>query len=205
MKAHNRNKILRNGNYISKSKDLLYQGLTVVACVSLLTVFISPLIVNSGVSHAQEEIQLVSANPRIIEVIEVEKPLEIDEMSLFIDQAVNEFLPTHKSESLMIMHCLAHRENGHAANNKCGDSGLACGPFQFHEATWVRMRGQMIKAGLASEIGDRYDKKEAARTTAWAISNGNAREWGPISRDSKGSNYAACQTPSWYKEAYATK
>ncbi len=205
MKAHNRNKILRNGNYISKAEDALYKGLTVVACVSLLTIFISPLIVRSGVSHAQEEIPLVSANPRPIQIVEVEKPLQIDEMSLYIDEAVSEFLPTHKSESLMIMHCLAHRENGHAASDKCGDSGLACGPFQFHQETWVRMRKQMIKAGFASEIGDRYDKKQSARTTAWAISNGNAREWGPINRDSKGNDYAACQTPSWYKEDYATK
>lgn len=125
-----------------------------------------------------------------------------DEMSSYISQAVQELLPTHKSESLMIMHCLAHRENGHAANNHCGDSGLACGPFQYHQETWVRMRKQMIKEGKATEIGDRYDKKESARTTAWAINHGNALEWGPILRDSEGSNYAACQTPSWYsKEA----
>lgn len=121
-------------------------------------------------------------------------------MSVYISQAVQEFLPKYKSESLMIMHCLAHRENGHAANRHCGDSGKACGPFQFHQPTWEGYRKLMIKAGLATEIGDRYDKKESARTTAWAISTNRAYAWGPILRDSEGSNYAACQTPSWYRK-----
>lgn len=122
---------------------------------------------------------------------------ETDDMSIYISQAVQEFLPTHKSESLMIMHCLAHRENGHAANRNCGDSGKACGPFQFHQPTWEGYRKLMIKEGKATEIGDRYDKKESARTTAWAIAGGRETAWGPIARDLKGSDYATCQAPSW--------
>ena len=126
------------------------------------------------------------------------KTYEPDDMSIYISEAVQEFLPTHKSESLMIMHCLAHRENGHAANRNCGDSGASCGPFQYKQETWNRMRRQMIKAGFATETGDRYDKKESARTTAWAINNGNAKEWGPIMRDAQGSDFASCPVPSWY-------
>lgn len=122
-----------------------------------------------------------------------------DDMSVFISQAVQEFLPKHKSEALMLMHCLAHRENGHAGNpNGFGDGGLAGGPYQFHQATWLRMRKQMIAQGVANEIGDRMDKQESTRTTAWAIANGRALEWGPILRDSKGNDFASCQTPSWY-------
>jgi len=124
-----------------------------------------------------------------------------DDMSIFISQAVQEFLPKHKSESLMLMHCLAHRENGHAGNpNGFGDGGLAGGPYQFHQATWLRMRKQMIAQGVATEIGDRMDKNESTRTTAWAIANGRALEWGPILRDSKGSDFATCQKPSWYSK-----
>lgn len=120
--------------------------------------------------------------------------------SVEIDKAVQEFLPARYSEALMIMHCLAHRENGHGGNPDAhGDNGLAGGPFQFHQATWNRMRGQMIKAGYATELGSRYDFKESARTTAWALANGRAKEWGPILRDSKGSDFATCQTPSWSK------
>lgn len=131
-------------------------------------------------------------------IVTHEDKYEVDDMSVYISEAVQEFLPKYKSESLMIMHCLAHRENGHAANRNCGDSGKACGPFQFHQPTWESYRKIMIKAGLATEIGDRYDKKESARTTAWAISTGRAYAWGPILRYSEGSNYAACQSPSWY-------
>lgn len=115
--------------------------------------------------------------------------------SMYIEDAVNEFLPDHKSESLMIMHCLAHRESGHGASNAHGDNGLAGGPFQFHEATWTRMRKQM-----GEPLSTRYDFKESARTTAWAIANGRALEWGPILRASQGSSYASCQVPSWYKK-----
>ena len=140
------------------------------------------------------------------EVTQVEaeyvKPLVIDtretNISSLIEDAVNEFLPNRKSESLMIMHCLAHRESGHGASNAHGDGGLAGGPFQFHEATWQRMRNQMIKQGVASELSTRYDLKEAIRTTAWAIKEGRALEWGPILRDSNGNDYASCQKPSWY-------
>lgn len=119
-------------------------------------------------------------------------------ISYIIEDSVDEFLPNHKSESLMIMHCLAHRESGHGASNAHGDNGMAGGPFQFWEDTWIRMRNQMIKQGYADEIGSRYDLKESIRTTTWAIKNGNAKEWGPILRDSNGSDYASCQTPSWY-------
>ncbi len=135
-----------------------------------------------------------------IELGEVPAPtIAPDDMSIYISQAVQEFLPKHKSESLMLMHCLAHRENGHAGNpNGFGDGGLAGGPYQFHQATWVRMRKQMIAQGVATEIGDRMDKNESTRTTAWAIANGRALEWGPILRDSKGNDFASCQTPSWY-------
>jgi len=129
------------------------------------------------------------------------KPLVIDtrdtDISSLINDAVNEFLPEHKSESLMIMHCLAHRESGHGVSNSHGDGGLAGGPMQFHEATWQRMRKQMIKQGYAIDIGSRYDLKESIRTTAWAIKEGRALEWGPILRDSKGSDFASCQTPSF--------
>ncbi len=112
----------------------------------------------------------------------------------YIELAVDEFLPKRRSESLMIMHCLAHRESGHGSSTAHGDNGLAGGPFQFHQATWIRMRKQM-----GEPESSRYDFKEAARTTAWAIANGRALEWGPILRASNGSSFAACQKPSWYK------
>ncbi len=137
-----------------------------------------------------------------IELGEVPAPtIAPDDMSVYISQAVQEFLPKHKSEALMLMHCLAHRENGHAGNpNGFGDGGLAGGPYQFHQATWLRMRKQMIAQGVATEIGDRMDKNESTRTTAWAIANGRALEWGPILRDSKGNDFASCPVPHWYKK-----
>lgn len=153
--------------------------------------------------------EIVSNSPELVETMQTAgeatpQPVQAiapDDMSIYISQAVQEFLPKHKSEALMLMHCLAHRENGHAGNpNGFGDGGLAGGPYQFHQATWLRMRKQMIAQGVATEIGDRMDKNESTRTTAWAIANGRALEWGPILRDSKGSDFATCQKPSWYSK-----
>lgn len=132
-----------------------------------------------------------------------DKQVDPKEISVFIDQAVQEFLPTHYSESMMIMHCLAHRENGHASNlDAHGDNGKAGGAFQFWESTWIRMRKAMIADGVAEELGSRYDVKEAARTTAYAISKGWGKEWGPIYRKARGEERATCQVPSWYVERF---
>lgn len=139
---------------------------------------------------------LSPVNNNSIQAVYVTEPYK--SIDTIVDSAVYTFLPTHQSESKMIMHCLLHRESGHGASNARGDGGLAIGPLQFHQSTWDRMRKAMIKDGKATEIGSPLDLEAAIYTTAYAISKGWAREWGPILRNSKGSNYAACQTPSWY-------
>jgi len=119
----------------------------------------------------------------------------------YVGRAVDEFFTGHlRSEARMIMHCLLHRESGHAASNKRGDGGLAIGPMQFQQETWNRMRGQMIKAGLATDISSPENLEQSIRTTAWALKNGRGREWGPIYRELKGSDFATCPAPSWSKE-----
>lgn len=154
---------------------------------------IKPTMVFAPVVNAQELVTTrVRVEDRTDSLALVATPSEL------IEQAVDEFLPTHKSESLMIMHCLAHREARHGESKAMGDNGLAGGPFQFHEATWIRMRKQMTDSGLSHEVGSRFDFKESARTTAWAIKSGRSKEWGPILRSSKGSTYATCPVPSWY-------
>lgn len=97
------------------------------------------------------------------------------------------------------MHCLASKESKHAFDKGHGDGGLAGGPFQFHEATWERMRRQMIKDGYATEIGTRYDLGEAASTVAYAFKKGWAREWGPILRFVNGTYGSKCELPTVLK------
>ena len=206
-RAHNKGKVLRK--YLTHStyehpfehKAAIYQTLfvftlTVAACLGA-----------AAYGRLNEPQELISPIPvhAYTETKVVEKEVIIDKnenVDTWIGDAVDEFLPNHKSEARMIMHCLAHREAGHRGtgpDDPHGDGGRAGGGMQFHEATWNRMRKQMIAQGHAAEIGSRYDYKEAIRTTAWAIANGRALEWGPILRDSKGSRFAACQVPSWYK------
>lgn len=166
--------------------------------VLLLTYFTTRLVANLAVFHPVQSLAKSDLEVRVVEKVII-KEIPAENISTWISDAVNQYLPTHKSESLMILHCLAHRESGHGASKAQGDGGLAGGGFQFHEATWQRMRGQMLKAGLITEIGSRFDLKQATYTTAWAIANGRALEWGPALRYSKGNMFAACQTPSWYK------
>lgn len=160
---------------------------SVVTALSLLSM------VRKSEAKASPEVQTIT------EYVTVEKTVKEENESTMIHDAVMEFLPKRKSEALMIMHCLAHRENGHNGNPSAhGDGGKAGGPFQFHQPTWEGYRKEMIKAGVATEIGSRYDFKESSRTTAWAIANGRAKAWGPLARHSNGSKYATCQFPSWY-------
>ncbi len=171
--------------------------LAIIATGLILWTYGEVKIIKSTIPFSPLGTMSVQAQESAVETIVETPKYQADDMSVYISEAVQEFLPTHKSESLMIMHCLAHRENGHAANRNCGDSGKACGPFQFHQPTWEGYRKLMIKEGVATEMGDRYDKKESARTTAWAIAGGRETAWGPIARDIKGSDYATCQAPSW--------
>jgi hypothetical protein len=78
------------------------------------------------------------------------------------------------------LHCLAHKENNHHANNNKGDSGLASGMYQFHQATWLGFRKIMMQKGLITEIGNRDNDRQAIETTAWALANGRENNWGPI-------------------------
>ena len=197
-RPHNKGLVLRHyighSRYEHSSDRVIGRYQTVIALSSF--VILSLLIM-----QLRPERVVVKAKT---EVVTQEKTVVIDKnenVDTWIGEAVNEFLPTHSSEARMIMHCLAHRENGHGSNPDAhGDGGLAGGPFQFHEDTWVRMRKEMMKDGHAQDIGSRYDFKESARTTAYAIQKGWAREWGPILRDSKGNTFASCQTPSWYRK-----
>lgn len=137
-----------------------------------------------------------------VKAYEVEVPIGED-VDVWVGKYVDKYFEGYKrSEMRMIMHCLLHRESGHQAHDATGphgDGGRAGGSLQYHQPTWERMRKQMIKEGLAEEIGSRYDMEAAIETTVWAIKAGRAKEWGPILRDSKGSTFASCQTPSWYK------
>ena len=80
------------------------------------------------------------------------------------------------------LYCLYWKESRNGRNNGHGDNGMAGGPMQFWEETYTRMRTRMIDLGITQELGDRYNLKTAIETTAWAINNGYALEWGPILR-----------------------
>jgi len=114
-----------------------------------------------------------------------------------------QLIPTRgrQSETIGIMQCLLNRESQHTEmdeNTHHGDNGMAGGSLQYWEETWVGYRKLMIKEGLITEIGSRYDAEQAVFTTVWAINSGRAKAWGPIFRDMNGTPGRNCSTPSWY-------
>lgn len=155
-----------------------------------------------GELAAQAKTEFVSPLPEHPPIIlERQVPVEVPQEDIdtwvgeYTDQYFNDY---RRSEVRMIMHCLLHRESGHASSDAHGDNGKAGGPLQFWNDTWVRMRTQMIKQGKTNEIGSRYDHEQAIHTAIWAIANGHALEWGPVNRYAQGSDFATCQVPSWY-------
>lgn len=90
--------------------------------------------------------------------------------------------PSEVNHIKVLLHCLLFRETGYGSNKGHGDNGKAGGPLQFHQPTWDSYRKIMQQRGLVTEIGSRYDMAQAIETTAWAISDGRAKAWGPVLR-----------------------
>lgn len=80
------------------------------------------------------------------------------------------------------LHFLLFREARYGKSTACGDGGLACGPLQYHLATYKSYRQQMLDAGLIKEIGSRLNLIDSIQTTAWALSKGKDLAWGPLAR-----------------------
>lgn len=105
-------------------------------------------------------------------------------VDILVDTYANKYgtTPYAKNRTKALIHYLLLREQNYGATTACGDSGLACGPLQFHEATYIAFRKSMIKKGFVSSVGSRLNMKDAIETTAWAIANGREKEWGPVMR-----------------------
>jgi len=101
-----------------------------------------------------------------------------------VEMSASRFATNDKQKNYVIyqLYCLLRKESDFGENENCGDSGKSCGILHFWEDTYNRMRKQMIKQGLVTELGDRFSPFYSIETTAWALVNGYGREWGPIAR-----------------------
>ena len=102
----------------------------------------------------------------------------------WVDKYANKYgtTPSQINRIKVLLHFLLLKEAGYGSNKNCGDSGLACGPLQFHEPTYKGFRKIMMQKGLVKEMGSRLDMENAIETTAWAISDGRENNWGPVLR-----------------------
>lgn len=133
----------------------------------------------ASLALAKENVKTVTVEK--IEIREVDNGNTIDEL---VDRYSRKFTKNPGGYSLMksTLHCLLYFETKHTAANGRGDGGLASGPLQFHQQTYVNFRKIMIKRGLTDHIGDRDNLEDAVETTAWALSDGRGMNWGPILR-----------------------
>lgn len=120
------------------------------------------------------------------ELVELEEDEEYDpsEADVLVGKYADKFGKTtgEKSRLRGVLHCLLNIESVHGNNDGHGDNGMAGGPLQFWEETYIGYRKLMIKEGLVTEIGSRYNLENAIETTAWALVSGRGKAWGPILR-----------------------
>ncbi len=168
----------RDGRFVSKRARIM-------APVLLLGTIITPSFFSRGEPKAQPLISPVvmtvqATEPHDSPIVFEKSKMEAQDQ--WIGEAADKYANKSKSASKLRyqLHCLAYKENGHHANNKCGDGGKSCGMYQYRKGTWEGFRKQMIKAGLVKEIGSLWDDQEAINTTAWALVNGKETHWGPI-------------------------
>lgn len=163
-------------------------------------------IASSSDKNTDVELRAVSPTPGGVASINDQQQYDI-----WVGQYVDQYFtsPTQRSEARMIIQCLLHRETKHYTFTGQGDNGLAKGILQWHDATWIRARKEMIKQGYASELGWSQDPQTAIDTTVWALKQSakprkdrviSILEWGPVLRDSQGSDFATCPVPSFYQK-----
>ena len=111
--------------------------------------------------------------------LEVAKAQTCEDVDCWVDQYAHQYAKSDAEVNRIkvLLHFLLYKESMYGVNTNCGDGGLSCGPLQFHQSTWERMRNQM-----GEPIGDRFDMRLAIQTTAWAIATGHELEWGPVLR-----------------------
>ena len=124
-------------------------------------------------------------NVSIRTVVVIETPPVIgDEVDAWVDKYATIYTSNviQKNYTKAMIHFLLFKESKYGEDKRYGDGGLAGGPLQFHEATYIDYRKHMIQEGLTASLGSRLDMENAIETLAWAINNDRENAWGPVAR-----------------------
>lgn len=108
--------------------------------------------------------------------------VETPDFDFYVNKYVDKYMTHDKEYTKYKLRCLYWKESRNGTSDAHGDNGMAGGPLQFWQETYNNYRKIMIKRGLVTEIGSRYDLENAIETTVWAISDGRELAWGPILR-----------------------
>jgi len=178
-----------SNQYQAKKKTYTKEWLAIASLLFIVgySINLIYLDIKGKIQTAQaQETAIISPLPET-ERVEVPVPYYFEEQNIdqYVGDAVDEFYksPGDRSHMRSVMHCLLYKETKHNYSKGHGDGGKAGGPLQFHQGTWDGYRKIMIKEGYATEVGSRYDLKEAIRTTVWAFQDGRGKAWGPYLRE----------------------
>lgn len=122
----------------------------------------------------------------MVEVVYASEAITTDQQ---IDRWVDKYATRYgkdrwfRNRTKALLHYLLLREQNYGGSDKCGDSGLSCGPLQFRVGTYADFRKEMMRKGLTKDMGSRLDMEDAIETAAWAINNGKEKHWGPVLRE----------------------
>lgn len=170
MTAHNKGKIKRDGHYISVAHDLFNKSLVMVACVSLTTIFVSPIIVKTGVSHAQEEIPLVSADPHYIEIVEVEKQIEFEGEKHEIFTYIVEKFGEDAGDAITLVRKCENSTFDQTRTNHNRNGSVDYGIFQINSIHTARF-GEEFKTDWKANVDVAYEIFSEQGWSPWACSS----------------------------------
>lgn len=183
----NKNKAIGSNQHKSVYKSA---GLTTMPSIGTILLYVALILIALNIivwGRVSVEGRILSPLAKIQPNIVFIKPAlaQGNQIDTWVDDAASVYGKSKANYSKLknILHCLLNYETKHNYGRGMGDGGLAGGILQFHESTWNRMRKQMIKAGLITDISSRFDDKDAIYTMAWALVQGRGKEWGPILRN----------------------
>jgi hypothetical protein len=170
--AHNRNKVKRDGHYITVIEDVFRKILTLTS-FSIVALFLAIVFVDklSRVGFLRSE--LVSPLPdTVVFAKEIPVQVEIEVFKPSIDSIINHYAAEYNVNADE-MRCTIKNESGFRKEAKNGTS-TASGLGQYVVRTWKHWRKQM---GQSTDPDLRFDAEESIETMAWAFSKGYQPHW----------------------------
>jgi len=166
MKPHNKGKVKCGSGYISKAHVLLNKILVTTSVVSLSIVFLSPLIIETGLAEARQG-ELVSANYRPIVEIEVEKEAEYENEKHEIISYIVEKFGDDSADAITLVRKCENSTFDQTRTNHNNNGSVDYGVFQINSIHTARF-GEEFKTDWKTNVDVAYEIFSEQGWTPWA-------------------------------------